>query len=200
LVSTVDDAKRVAAETGFPVVLKACGPTILHKTEVGGVALGLADEASVGKAFSEMAARLKDQMTGALVQKMIPGGVEVVVGATLDPTFGPLVLYGSGGVLVELLNDVTFRIHPLTDVDASEMLNEVKGTALLRGYRGAPAADEASVRDIILRVSALLDICPEIHEMDANPIKVLERGAIVVDARVRVDRLPERVSTRRIAY
>jgi acyl-CoA synthetase (NDP forming) len=131
---------------------------------------------------------------------MAPGGVEVVVGATLDPTFGPLVLYGSGGILVELLSDVAFRIHPLTDADLTEMLNEVKGTELLRGYRGAPYADEAALRDIVLRVSALLEVCPEIHEMDANPIKVFEKGAMVVDARVRVDPLPERAPSRRIAY
>jgi acetate---CoA ligase (ADP-forming) len=200
LVSTASEAAVAAAEIGFPVVLKAVGPGILHKTEVGGIRLGLADERAIEEAFSEMTSRLKDQMTGALVQRMAPGGVEVVVGATLDPTFGPLVLYGSGGILVELLSDVSFRIHPLTDADLTEMLNEVRGTALLRGYRGAPPADEAALRDIILRVSALLDFCPEIHEMDANPIKVFEKGALVVDARVRVDRLPERAPTRRIAY
>jgi acyl-CoA synthetase (NDP forming) len=131
---------------------------------------------------------------------MVPGGVEVVVGATLDETFGPLVLYGSGGMLVELLNDVAFRINPLTRSDVQDMLNEVKGTALLRGYRGSPVADESALSELILRVSALLEICPQIHEMDANPVKVLEKGVIVVDARVRVDRLVEPAPTRRIAY
>jgi acetate---CoA ligase (ADP-forming) len=200
IVSTLNEASAAAAEIGFPVVLKAVGPSIIHKTEVGGIVLGLQNEEEVWKAFSDMALRLKDQMTGGLIQKMAPGGVEVVVGATLDPTFGPLVLYGSGGILVELLSDVAFRIHPLTDADLTEMMNEVKGTSLLRGYRGARPADEAALRDILLRVSALLDVCPEIHELDANPIKVFEEGALVVDARVRMDRLPERVPTRRIAY
>jgi acyl-CoA synthetase (NDP forming) len=110
------------------------------------------------------------------------------------------VLYGSGGILVELLNDVAFRIHPLTDADVREMINEVKGTALLRGYRGSQPADEAALSELILRVSALLEICPQIQEMDANPVKVLEAGVIVVDARVRVDRLVEPPPTRRIAY
>ncbi|HWC75902.1 MAG TPA: acetate--CoA ligase family protein, partial [Blastocatellia bacterium] len=200
LVSTAEEAARVAAEIGFPVVLKAVGPAILHKTEVGGVALSLASEAAVRDVYKDMEARLGDRMTGAAIQRMVPGGVEVVVGATLDPTFGPLVLYGTGGTLVELFNDVSFRISPLSDLDVLEMLAEVKGTALLRGYRGSLPADEIALREIILRVSALLETCPEIQEMDANPIKVLGKGAIVVDARIRVDRQPERPPTRRIAY
>jgi acyl-CoA synthetase (NDP forming) len=194
------EAAAAAKEIGFPVVLKAVGPTIIHKTEVGGVVLGLRDETAIRDAASDMESRLKGDLTGMVVQRMIPGGVEVVVGATSDPTFGPLVLYGSGGILVELLGDVAFRIHPLTDSDAREMINEVKGSALLRGYRGGSRADQEALENVILRVSALLEHCPEIHEMDLNPIKVLESGAIVVDARVKVDRLPERVHTRRIAY
>jgi acyl-CoA synthetase (NDP forming) len=198
--STVDDSVKAAAEIGFPVALKAVGPTILHKTEVGGVVLNLTDQAAVRRAYQDMADRLGRELTGALVQEMVPVGIEVVVGATVDRTFGPLVLYGSGGILVEMLNDVAFRINPLTDVDVKDMLNEVKGTALLRGYRGARPADEAALSEIILRVSALLEICPQIQEMDANPVKVLERGAIVVDARVRADALAERGPSRRIAY
>ncbi|MEK6289201.1 MAG: GNAT family N-acetyltransferase [Acidobacteriota bacterium] len=200
LASTPDDAITAAMKIGLPVALKATGPAIIHKTEVGGVALDLAGETAVRSAYDDMANRLGADLTGVIVQQMVPGGVEVVVGATLDPTFGPLVLYGSGGILVELLNDVAFRIHPLTDTDAREMINEVRGTALLRGYRGSKPADEGALADIILRVSSLLEICPQIHEMDANPVKVLEKGAIVVDARVRVDRLVEPAPTRRIAY
>jgi acyl-CoA synthetase (NDP forming) len=198
--SGVEAAVEAAKAIGFPVVLKAAGPTILHKTEVGGVALNIADEEAVRSSYNVMADRLGDAFTGAVVQEMVKGGVEVVVGATLNPTFGPLVLYGSGGILVELLNDVAFRINPLTDTDVDDMLNAVKGTALIRGYRGATRADEAALRELILRVSVLVEICPEIHEMDANPVKVLERGAIVVDARVRIDRSPEPGPTRRIAY
>ncbi len=200
LVSSVDDALKAARKIGFPVALKATGPAIIHKTEVGGVALNLVDEAAVRRAYNDMAARLGADLTGVIIQEMVAGGVEVLVGATLDNTFGPLVLYGSGGILVELLNDVAFRINPLSDIDVREMLNEVKGTALLRGYRGSRAADEPALSEIISRVSALLEICPQIQEMDANPVKVLENGAIVVDARVRVDRLVEPPPTRRIAY
>jgi acetyl coenzyme A synthetase (ADP forming)-like protein len=200
LVSNLDDAVKAAKKIRFPVALKATGPAIIHKTEVGGVALNLADETAVRRAYDDMATRLGADLTGVIVQEMVAGGVEVVVGATLDKIFGPLVLYGSGGILVELLNDVAFRINPLTDTDVRDMMNEVKGTALLRGYRGSHPADEAALAKIILRVSALLEICPQIQEMDANPVKVLDNGAIVVDARVRVDRLVEPPPTRRIAY
>ena len=200
LVSNLDDALKAAERIGYPVALKATGPAIIHKTEVGAVVLNLADETAVRRAYDGLSARLGADMTGVIVQEMVPGGVEVVVGATLDKTFGPLVLYGSGGILVELLNDVAFRINPLTDTDVREMMSEVKGTVLLRGYRGSPPADEAALSEIILRVSALLEICPQIQEMDANPVKVLETGAIVVDARLRVDRLVEPPPTRRIAY
>lgn len=196
----LEEALEAAAKIGFPVALKAAGPAIVHKTEVGGVALNLADPAAVRRAHDEMVTRIGADLTGVVVQEMVPGGVEVVVGAALDQTFGPLVLYGSGGILVELLSDVAFRINPLTDTDAREMIDEVKGTALLRGYRGSRPADEAALCDLILRVSALIEICPQIQEMDANPVKVLEKGAIIVDARVRVDRVAEPAPSRRIAY
>ena len=200
LATSLDEAVKAAEKVGFPVALKATGPAIIHKTEVGGVVLNLVDETAVRRAYDGLATRLGPDMTGVIIQEMVAGGVEVVVGATLDKTFGPLVLYGSGGILVELLNDVAFRIHPLTDADVREMINDVKGTALLRGYRGSPPADETALSEIILRVSALLEICPQIQEMDANPVKVLEDGVIVVDARVRVERLVEPPPTRRIAY
>jgi len=200
LVKTVDEAAKAANAMGYPVVLKAVGPRILHKTEVGGVRLNLANEAAVRQAGDAMTAQLGDELSAMIVQEMVTGGVEVVVGATLDPTFGPLIVYGSGGILVEMLNDVAFRINPLTDVDVEDMLNEVKGTALLRGWRGSPAADEAALKELILRVSVLLEICPQIHEMDANPVKVLEQGAKIIDARIRVARLSDQTPTRRIAY
>ena len=139
LARTDAEAAAAARELGFPVVLKAVGPTILHKTEVGGVRLNLADEAAVRAACRDLKKRLGDDLTDFLVQSMVAGGVEVIAGVTNDPTFGPLVLYGSGGTLVELLADVAFRLPPLTDIDVEAMLDEVRGTALLRGYRGAPA-------------------------------------------------------------
>jgi len=200
MTATVDEAVAAADAVGYPVVVKAVGPSILHKTEMGAVALRLRDADAVRAAWLAMEARLGDHMSGAQVQEMVEGGVEVVVGAFVDPTFGPLVVYGSGGILVELLADASFRMPPLTDRDVDEMLDEVKGTALLRGYRGAPTADESAVRSILYRMGQLLTACPEIQEVDLNPIKVLGSGARAVDARVRVGRPAEPASTRRIVY
>lgn len=189
-----------AADTfGYPVVMKAVGPEILHKTEVGGVKLSLADPSAVRAAYEELSSRLGAAMTGVILQPMVAGGVEVMVGVSQDPTFGPLVAYGSGGTLVELLADVAFRLQPLTDRDVSAMLDEVRGTALLRGFRGAKPADEAALKDLILRVSAIVEACPEIREMDLNPVKVLGKGARVLDARIRVQPLPIPAVSRRIA-
>ena len=128
------------------------------------------------------------------------GGVEVLAGVTRDQTFGPLIVYGSGGTLVELLSDVAFRLHPLTDLDVAEMLDEVRGTALLRGYRGSIRRDEEALRNLLFALSALVEVCPEIREIDLNPVKVLERGIRVVDARIRVEKSPTLPPSRRIAY
>ncbi|MEX0880786.1 MAG: acetate--CoA ligase family protein [Thermoanaerobaculia bacterium] len=200
LATTWKDVRDAAREIGFPLALKAVGPAILHKTEVGGIKLGLAGMAAVRSAYRELSRSLGDAMTAVLVQEMVPGGVEVIVGATYDAAFGSLVLYGSGGTLVELLSDVSFRIAPLTDLDVADMLEEVRGTALLRGYRGTAPADEAALREILLKVSALLELCPEVLELDLNPVKVLEKGACAVDCRVRVGRPPTSPRARRVSY
>jgi acetyl coenzyme A synthetase (ADP forming)-like protein len=194
------EVRRAAKEIGYPVALKAIGPTLVHKSDVGGVRLDLADGADLRRAFREMEASLGSRATGYLVQEMVPGGIEVIVGALFDRTFGPLVLYGSGGTLVELLGDTAFRIAPLSDADTADMLNEVKGTARLRGFRGAPPADEKALTEMLFRVSALLEACPEIQEMDLNPVKVFESGAKVVDFRIRVGRRPAPAPSRRISY
>ena len=196
----IDAAVLAARSVGYPVALKALGPTILHKTEVGGVRLGISNEEDLRAACRDLSERLRESLAEFLVQAMVAGGVEVLVGVIQDPTFGPLVVYGSGGTLVELVADVAFRLHPLTDADASAMLEEVKGTALLRGYRGAPRADEAALKDLLLRVSALIEHCPEVREMDLNPVKVLASGLRVVDARVRVARRSVPPPSRRVAY
>lgn len=198
--STIDEAIAVAQAIGFPVAMKAAGPTILHKSDVGGVKLNLRDPDAVRSAFRGFSRRLRDEMTGAIVQRMVPGGVEILVGALYDPTFGPLVVCGSGGVLVDLIADTVFRIHPLTDIDADDLVREFKGSTLLRGYRGRPPADEAALKDTLLRVSVMLELCPEIHELDINPLKVLEHGVSAVDVRMRVDRSAPKARTRRIVY
>ena len=201
-VTNGDSAVAAAREIGYPAVLKVLGPEILHKSDLGGVVLDLGDDASVRGAFEQLESRFGRAMTGALVQQMVPGGVELLVGGVVDPTFGPLVACGSGGVLVDLLGDTVFRLHPLTDLTAAEMVDSLKGVPLLRGYRGHPPADEHAVVDALLRVSALMEIAPEIQELDINPLKALERGVMALDVRVRVTRRPndQLSSDRRISY
>jgi acyl-CoA synthetase (NDP forming) len=171
--STEEEAVAAARAIGRPVAMKAFGPTIVHKTDVGGIVLDLAGDEAIRRAFGGMRQRLGDTMSGVVVQAMVPGGVEMLVGSTFDPSFGPVIACGTGGTLVELFHDVVVRLHPLTDADAADMVNELRGAPLLRGYRGGPAMDEGALRDVLLRVSALIAACPEIHELDINPLKVL---------------------------
>jgi acyl-CoA synthetase (NDP forming) len=185
--STSDEAVAMAAELGGPVVLKVISDSALHKSDVGGVALDLQGEAEVRRAYEAVTSAVGDA-GGALVQEFIGGGHEVIIGMTEDPSFGPLILFGLGGVFVELIGDVSFRIHPLTDVDAAEMVGEVKASKLLDGYRGEPPGDVPALEQAILRVSALVEAMPEMVEMDLNPVKVMLPGDGVraVDARIRV--------------
>jgi acetyl coenzyme A synthetase (ADP forming)-like protein len=198
--ATVDDAVRLAASLGFPVALKALGPTLLHKTERRAVVLNLADARELRMAAADLESRLGAELTGFAVQRMVPGGVEMLVGSVNDPLFGPVVVCGAGGVLAELLADSATRLHPLTVPDAAHMVGELKSARLLRGFRGQPPLDEAALRDALLRLSVLLSMCPEIQELDINPIKVFESGVCAVDARVRVESIRPPKPTRRVEY
>ena len=189
-VHSVDEAARAATRLGFPVVVKAVGAQLLHKTEHRAVRLHLASERAVRSAAGELLQSLGDRVECLLVQRMVEGGAEMMIGAIDDPTFGHAIVCGSGGVLVDLLADSACRLHPLTRQDADLMVNGLKGVRLLRGYRGAAAADEAAFRDAILRISALVEQCPEIRELDVNPLKVLADGVSAVDVRVRVSATP----------
>ena len=197
---TADEAAAAAAAIGYPVVVKGTGPALLHKTERHAVRLNLQDETALRAACADLTRSLGDDLHGFLVQRMAGGGVEMIVGSTEDPTFGPLILCGLGGVLVDLLGDTSFRLHPLTRDSAAGMIGELKGVKLLRGYRGTPPVDEHALAEVLLRVSALLTLCPDIQELDFNPVKVQPSGAIVVDARVRVERRPPRPARRRLEY
>ena len=188
---SADEAARAADEFDAPVALKLVSDTITHKSDVGGVALGLRGGDAVRAAWAEMARRLdalgrRDEMQGALVQEMAPAGVETFVGATRDPAYGPLLGFGLGGVQVELFRDVVFRVAPLRDTEAAAMLDQIRARALLDGFRGAAPVDRAALTEVILRVSALVSALPEVIEVDLNPVVALPRGAMVVDARVRV--------------
>jgi acetyl coenzyme A synthetase (ADP forming)-like protein len=198
--ATCEEAVAAAAAIGYPVVLKALGPALLHKTEHRAVHLNLTDGDAVRAACADLQSRLGRDVTGFLVQRMVSSGVEMLVGALHDATFGPLVVCGSGGVLVDLVADSAFRLHPLTIEDAGEMIDELRSARLLRGYRGAVPVDEDALRQALLRISELLEVCPEIQELDINPMKVQANGACAVDVRVRVEPLRPRPLTRRIEY
>ncbi len=191
--TTPEEAAAAAARIGTPVALKAFGPDIVHKTDVGAVRLGLSGTSAVQAAASEMQKRVSAAglaLEGFVVQEMVSEGVEMLVGVAHDPLFGPVVACSAGGTAVELVRDVSVRVTPITDLDASEMVRSLKTFPLLDGFRGAPKADVAALEDVILRVSALVEGHPEIVEMDCNPVMVLPHGAVVVDARVRVKEAP----------
>ncbi len=187
--ATPEEAGVAAAELGGHVALKAVGPQIIHKTDIGAVRLDLAGSEEVARAAREMAGVIEAHglpVEAFIVQPMVHG-VEMLVGVVHDRLFGPVVACGAGGTAVELVKDVAVRITPLSDLDAAEMVRSLATFPLLDGYRGAPKADVAALEDMLLRVGALVEAHPEVAEMDCNPVMVQERGALVVDARVRIE-------------
>lgn len=190
----MDEAASLARQVGFPVAVKLASRTLVHKTEVGGVQLDLRNGDAVRQAFAQIRDRLAmdnrlDAMEGVIVQPMVSEGVELMVGVTQDPLFGPLIAFGLGGVHVEILRDVCFRVAPLTDRDASEMVRSIRGFPLLEGYRGHPPADLEVIEEILLRVSRLVEEIPEITELDLNPLFAMPpgQGCLIVDARIKVE-------------
>ena len=182
----VGEAVVAAREVGYPVVLKAGSPELVHKSDVGGVRIGIADEGALRAAYADMESRLGARMGGAVVQHQVPPGVETIVGVVQDPSFGPLVMFGTGGTAVELLEDRAFRILPLTDLDARELVRAPRGAPLLFGYRGAEPADVDALEELLLRVGRLVDDIPEIAEMDLNPVIAAPGGATAVDVKLRL--------------
>jgi acyl-CoA synthetase (NDP forming) len=176
--ATKQAAVEAAHELGFPVVLKTAVPGA-HKTEQGGIALDLADEAAVLEAAEQIGAPL-------LVQPFVRGDTELLAGAVQDPVFGPLVAFGPGGVFAELIGEAQFRLAPLTDLDAHELVRTGKAGPLVAGFRGAQQADAAALVDLLLRLSRLADDLPEVAELDLNPVLALPDRCLAVDARVRV--------------
>lgn len=199
LVQSAAEAGAAVARIGAPVALKAVGPEIVHKTDVGGVRLDLKTPVAVETAFDDVLARLGPRMTGAIVQAMVPGAIEALIGIADDASFGSVVLCGAGGTMVELLDDVSARVPPLSPRDAEEMCAEIGYFRVFEGYRGAAPVDAAAFRHALVRIGALAAACPEILEADLNPVKVLGRGVTVVDARFRVG-TPAAGRGRRIVY
>ena len=192
LASTGEEAVAAAQAIGLPVVLKVVSPQVVHKTDVGGVALDLRTTDDVRIAFDRMIETVRRNapdavIEGVLVEQFMRGGRETIIGMSLDPAFGPVLMFGLGGIFVEVLRDVVFRIQPVTDIDAREMIAGIRGVKLLEGVRGEPPADRELLAEVIQRVSQLVGEHPEITELDINPLVVFEAGGAAVDARIRID-------------
>jgi len=189
LATSKEEAISISRQFGFPVVLKIASPDIVHKSDAGGVRVGLNNAKQVGKAYDQILPAIRQKypqarLHGVAVQKMARPGVEVIIGMSKDAQFGPVLMFGLGGILVEVLKDVSFRIVPLSRRDAAEMLREIKGYPLLEGYRGREAVDLSYLEELLLKVSSFVEQTPEIRELDLNPIFAYSDGAIAVDARV----------------
>lgn len=189
LAQTKQEAISLGKKMGFPVALKIMSPDVTHKSDSGGVKLGLKNATQVGKAYSDIISSVKKhypkaKIQGVSVQKMARPGTEVIIGMTKDAQFGPVLMFGLGGILVEVLKDVSFKIVPLVKRDAHEMIREIKGYPLLEGYRGQEPADIPFLEGLLLKVSDFVDKNAEIKEIDLNPIFAYKDGAVAVDARV----------------
>jgi acetate---CoA ligase (ADP-forming) subunit beta len=192
LAKSRSEAVLIAQSLGYPVVLKVVSPDIIHKSDAGGVVIGVKDAESVDRAYSRMMAAIQQKypeaaIDGISVQPQAPAGTEVIIGMTRDPQFGPAIMFGLGGVWVEIFNDVSLRIAPLCPEDASEMVRELKGFKLLQGYRGQPRVDTDTLEDWLLKVSGLAMRNPRIKELDINPVLAYANGAMAVDARILLD-------------
>jgi acetyltransferase len=178
------DLQKAMEKLGKPVALKVVSAEISHKSDVGGVMLNLNDFSQAEKAYEKMNSLNQGKVAGVLVQKMVPDGKEVILGAKRDPSFGPVVLFGLGGIYVEVLQETSLRIAPIHRFEAEEMISELKSAAILKGIRGEPPSDRDALIENLLRLSQLVTDFPEIEGIDINPVKVLEKGALAVDARI----------------
>ncbi|MGD1118147.1 MAG: acetate--CoA ligase family protein [Dehalococcoidales bacterium] len=193
LASTQKEALAMCSQIGYPVVLKIASPDITHKSDAGGVKVGLKNEAEVKQAYRDIMASVKEKypaakIEGVSVQNMARPGIEIIVGMYKDKQFGPVIMFGLGGIFVEVLKDVSFRLIPILPWDAVQMIKEIKGYALLNGYRGQEPADIPSLEGVLLKVSALVEKTPEIKEIDLNPVFAYKDSAVAVDARIVVEK------------
>jgi acyl-CoA synthetase (NDP forming) len=189
LAKTQKEAVSLSQKMGFPVALKITSPDVIHKSDSGGVKLSLNNGTEVKKAYDEILKKVRKQypdavVHGVSVQKMIRPGTEVIVGTSKDSQFGPVIMFGLGGIFVELLKDVSFRVIPVERRDAQEMIKEIKGYPLLQGYRGKEPANISALVEIILKISKLIEENPQIKELELNPIFAFGDRAVAVDARI----------------
>ena len=188
LATSEDEAVSMAKKIEYPLVMKIVSPQIIHKTEVGGVRVGIDNDEELKKAYKDILKSAKKhvpdaEIKGILLEEMVKG-TELIIGTTTDPQFGPMIMFGIGGIFVEVYKDVSFRLIPITAGDAREMLQEIKGKALFEGVRGLPAADTKQLVEVMTSVSEFVNSHPEISEMDINPLLVTEKGLVAVDARI----------------
>jgi acetate---CoA ligase (ADP-forming) subunit beta len=184
-----EEAVRYGEELGYPLALKVVSPQVTHKSDAGGVKLGLASTAEVERAYDDILSSVgrahpDARIEGMSVQRMAPPGREVIIGMSKDPELGPLLMFGLGGVMVEVMKDVAFRLVPLTAVDAAEMIRETKGYTLLKGFRGTEPLDVPFLETLLVSVSELVQAHPEIKELDLNPVVVYSTQGLIVDARI----------------
>ncbi|MFC2034821.1 acetate--CoA ligase family protein [Chloroflexota bacterium] len=189
LATSREEVISISREFGFPVALKIASSDVVHKSDVGGVKLGLKTSQQAGKAYDDILGAVRRaypeaKIQGVSVQKMARPGVEVIIGMSKDAQFGPVLMFGLGGILVEILKDVSFRVVPLAQKDAGEMIREIKGYPVLEGYRGQEPVDVASLEELILKVSGFVTQHPEVRELDLNPVFAYSDGAVAVDARI----------------
>ncbi len=189
LARSEEEAVKEAERIGYPVVLKIVSPDIIHKSDVGGVIVNLKTPKEVREAYNRIISNVRNKkpeakIVGVLVQEYAPQGLEVIIGLIRDPQFGPTVMFGLGGVFVEIFKDVSFRIAPLTEQDAEDMINEIKAKPLLYGYRGSPPVDIDSIKDALIKAGRMGLEIEEIAEMDLNPTMAYPNGIKVVDARI----------------
>lgn len=189
LIKSEDEIVGLAKEINFPIVMKIVSPDIIHKTDAGGVKVGIKDEKEAKTAYQDIIYKVKKykkeaKISGVIAYSMIPQETEIIIGMMKDPCFGPTIMFGLGGIFVEILKDISFRILPLEERDAEEMISEIKGYQILKGVRGETPKDVQSIRDVLMKISQLVMENPEIKEIDLNPIFVFEKALQVVDARI----------------
>ncbi len=189
LIKSEDEIARLAKEINFPIVMKIVSPDIIHKTDAGGVKVGVKDEEEARMIYQEIISKAikynkKASISGVIAYTMVPQGTEIIIGMMKDPHFGPVIMFGLGGIFVEVLKDISFRILPIEEIDAREMITEIKGYEILKGARGNPPRDIRAIEEVLMKVSKLTMENPEINEIDLNPIFAFENGIQVVDARM----------------
>ena len=189
LIKSEEEIIGLAKEINFPIVMKIVSPDIIHKTDAGGVKVGVEDEEEARMAYQEIIFKVKKynknaEISGVIVYSMVPQGTEIIIGMMKDPHFGPVIMFGLGGIFVEILKDISFRILPIEEIDVREMITEIKGYEILKGARGNPPRDIQAIKEVLMKVSKLTMENPEINEIDLNPIFVFEKGLQVVDARM----------------